>query len=596
METKKVKNKPKTAKKGKPRRVLQDQFMYDFGGWLKDNQGAIMSGLSIAGGAAAMAIPGGQVVGGSLIANGASGLVQDAAQKKQLAAQEEAQNAQMLLKQQELSMRRNQTAAPTFDLGGFLNEFKGPKHEQRGIKIAAGEVEGGETSLNNDYVFSDQLTVPGKKATYAQESKRINSRFYRENDPIDAKSKAAALGKLQSSQEHTRAVVGLSDLQAKYPDFDKRVKKFDGGGWGLKNSNYSLLDGINSPLIPKPAATTLPYTDIDLSGLQSPYANLDLRSQFTTGAIPRNSASRDSTGTFTPVKTTLVPEENPPVNGSGSFWDYIKGTPTRIKEQVATNREQGDYNYHPLPEYVGAATNTIMGLKALTHKKPNFDRVSVEDIDQQTYANNSLQRLDPTRALQENRLAHAETADVARSAARGAGNYMSNRLGIAASQSRGAANTVYQYDNQNATIENEERRLRFQNKQSNAGLKLQAQMFNSELGAKEFEIKEQMLDAAYNLIGAGATGAAQTYMNQETRNFNRYYADMNTMVAAQNPNYGVTIVRSPGQPYGRMVQIFRNPTTGEVYKLDPMNIGNIQDQIYEASQNFNFDTELTTGQ
>lgn len=86
-----------------------------------------------------------------------------------------------------------------------LNEFNGLLHEQGGININAAEVEDGETSVK-DYVFSDNLMIPGTKRTFAQESKRIDKRYSkRPYDRHATKSKERELQQLAQQQEQLKA-------------------------------------------------------------------------------------------------------------------------------------------------------------------------------------------------------------------------------------------------------------------------------------------------------------------------------------------------------------------------------------------------------
>jgi hypothetical protein len=87
----------------------------------------------------------------------------------------------------------------------MLNTFKGPSHEEGGIAIGQNnEVEGGETSLK-DYIFSDTTKVPGTKVTFAQMSKRIESKYgRRQNDAMSDKAKERELQALKEIQEEVR--------------------------------------------------------------------------------------------------------------------------------------------------------------------------------------------------------------------------------------------------------------------------------------------------------------------------------------------------------------------------------------------------------
>src|SRR3990167_6473135 len=96
-----------------------------------------------------------------------------------------------------------------YAMGGGLTEYKGGgSHEENpngGINIGNNaSVEEGETR-HEDYIYSDRIKLPwNKKATFADESKKINSKYKdRKEDVIAQKSLKQELNKLKDIQELT---------------------------------------------------------------------------------------------------------------------------------------------------------------------------------------------------------------------------------------------------------------------------------------------------------------------------------------------------------------------------------------------------------
>jgi hypothetical protein len=112
---------------------------------------------------------------------------------------------------------KNLNNLPAFKKGGYMNnrrffqqggdmgltEYEGLPHEQGGIPIPGrgAEVEGGETMID-DYVFSDELKIPGKNKTFAQESKAIKNKYnLRKGDPLSQEMINESLEELMQLQE-----------------------------------------------------------------------------------------------------------------------------------------------------------------------------------------------------------------------------------------------------------------------------------------------------------------------------------------------------------------------------------------------------------
>jgi hypothetical protein len=101
------------------------------------------------------------------------------------------------------NMKRGRTKF--YQMGGDmgLTEYEGLSHDEGGLPIPGrnAEVEGGETMID-DYVFSDSLQVPGKKKTFAQESKAIKNKYnLRKGDPLSQEVVNESLQELMALQE-----------------------------------------------------------------------------------------------------------------------------------------------------------------------------------------------------------------------------------------------------------------------------------------------------------------------------------------------------------------------------------------------------------
>ena len=134
----------------------------------------------------------------------------------------------------------------TFAMGGDLQEFEGPVHEEGGIQLTPeAEVEGGETKKGN-YIFSDRLKVPGKKRTFAQLSKDIKKKYTgkRPNDPIDMKAEERELATLQDMQETVRGEIMSDAYMMAYGGFLKKKKMAIGGNMPGPGGDPNSLDYI----------------------------------------------------------------------------------------------------------------------------------------------------------------------------------------------------------------------------------------------------------------------------------------------------------------------------------------------------------------
>lgn len=108
--------------------------------------------------------------------------------------------------------------AMQFKQGGLMHINEGGTHEQNamgGVPIGPNAlVEEGET-INNDFVFSDRLTPMGSKKTYAQLSKRIDSKYkLRPHDPLSKEAKQMELDNLALQQESQKEMMSYGGVMA----------------------------------------------------------------------------------------------------------------------------------------------------------------------------------------------------------------------------------------------------------------------------------------------------------------------------------------------------------------------------------------------
>ena len=115
---------------------------------------------------------------------------------------------------------------PKYANGGGLSHFNGPTHEEGGITLGQdqpfAEVEGGETKgMDNteaeDYIYSDNLKLPGTTQTFAKKSKTIDKKYsLRPWDKITTDAKESELNDLKDVQELVKQHKELSDNLKQY--------------------------------------------------------------------------------------------------------------------------------------------------------------------------------------------------------------------------------------------------------------------------------------------------------------------------------------------------------------------------------------------
>jgi len=156
----------------------------------------------------------------------------------------------------------------TKPIGNNAVKYEGPQHEQGGIPIddagnptdpnqATAEVEGGETR-QDDYIFSDELLVPGEEITFAQMHEMLLSQG----------ASPEEIDQLKQMQEQVRGEQGLTD-QPEMQDGGK-LKKYNFGG-----------DTFNNKVKPRSFSNVTaakPNVTLDQSKLNNPHGIADTNS------------------------------------------------------------------------------------------------------------------------------------------------------------------------------------------------------------------------------------------------------------------------------------------------------------------------------
>jgi hypothetical protein len=209
--------------------------------------------------------------------------------------------------------------------GGMLNEYNGYNHEDGGIPIGPNaEVEGGETSMKtndgNTYIFSDRLLVPGKKITFAEDSKSINNKYgKRTNDKISEGTKKRELDKLASQNEQVRQAKEAQEqamVQNAYQTiaaYGGPIHKYDGGGLSNPTLPFNPLPFYN---VPNSIYNNAPMPN-DLNFKKSFEVNPADNFKFNTG-MPKNAFAKGISQMPSTPNQPAPPYINVPVSGMTS--------------------------------------------------------------------------------------------------------------------------------------------------------------------------------------------------------------------------------------------------------------------------------------
>lgn len=179
----------------------------------------------------------------------------------------------------------------SFAMGGNIQKFTGPSHEQGGITLNSQvEVEGGEIMTPNKIVLSDRLGPKGKKGpTYAQLGDKIRKRLEgRKGDKL-------------TEESVNREIAALEQLQESDPNILKAREKLN------KNNNIQYAAyGLD---------TDPPRTDSLPSGT-IPQHMIDALNNSISGYDAAANAIATGTSYRTPTDTTIVPPVTDPTTSA----------------------------------------------------------------------------------------------------------------------------------------------------------------------------------------------------------------------------------------------------------------------------------------
>jgi hypothetical protein len=155
----------------------------------------------------------------------------------------------------------NQIPQSIFAMGGELNQFHGPSHEEGGITLGGdqpfAEVEGQETSAKlpdesgeeGQYIYSDRLKPKGSKRTFAQLSKSIENKYKRRpGDKLSEASKMRDLESLKAQQEQVRESMVANTYKKAYGG---DLPKYNFGDWLAKPSTQTGIYDAAGSILPQ---------------------------------------------------------------------------------------------------------------------------------------------------------------------------------------------------------------------------------------------------------------------------------------------------------------------------------------------------------
>jgi hypothetical protein len=128
-------------------------------------------------------------------------------------------------------------------LGGEPTEYNGNSHEAGGIDMGQVEVEDGEIRVG-DYVFSDRLLDPTTGKTFAEEAKKVTTKFSEyENDGPSKRTQAKMLEELKAKNDLARAAKEQQDaemqanMEQDYAAYGAMITKDPAGKYMVDKSN-----------------------------------------------------------------------------------------------------------------------------------------------------------------------------------------------------------------------------------------------------------------------------------------------------------------------------------------------------------------------
>ena len=436
-----------------------------------------------------------------------------------------------------------------------LTKYKnGNTHENGGVAITPNiEVEKGETRFE-DYVFSNELKIPGSKMTFAQKSKQINAKYKkRENDDLALETKRREFADLMAindlvrydqtkKQERKQNIEntafnlgiqnGLNKEQAMQFAKGGSIRQLLNNARKIKTSQ-SFVNRYSGggPIFPDPTGDpnyTYQYDKEkdDWIGFNKAGKNLGSMKAYTDTIDKLNTAYPkgrylDDVVRFKP-QDILTEEESQDISSLTNINDKIVGLSqnkeikslnpqkeiiTKLGDKTGSKKYNSIINRKPhWSNYLaqGAGDLYDVGLGLLAKDKVNFDRVKYED-----YKPENISYYPAVQAAQKNAdlgSAEARRYIAANSSGRGnvLSNFASNVSGLRSAEGSTIGNILMEEAAANATARNAALA-------ANASNRLTQSTTNAEIQMKESIARQQEKDAKRSAISQGLHGLAEKY-------------------------------------------------------------------------------------
>lgn len=299
---------------------------------------------------------------------------------------------------QENLMDRNQTmlandysgyaqdARVTFAGGGNMGtnadqglvEIEGPSHEENpygGTPVGPKALlEGGETKKGN-YVWSKRVLIPGKKTTFAKESKLIHKMYRkkRPEDPISIKAEERELGKLEQAQEEVRNTIMDKAYKKAYGGSMKK-KMAAGGPFGSRNVDTLIPERSNIYQTVDPILKSI--SSNDFSNLELP--NSDLTPINPPSQVPSKNYGVNGinvSGDEVSYNPDLFPDENFSYNPQDVMSDQEwKDSASNQIRTPQTDTSNNKFGMQP-EDYASVGVQALSGLSQLYYGLKGPDKV-----------------------------------------------------------------------------------------------------------------------------------------------------------------------------------------------------------------------------
>lgn len=389
-----------------------------------------------------------------------------------------------------------------------LTHYNGLPHDLGGIPLKDGvEVQGGETG-HEGFIYSDDITDPSTKKSYARISKKLERQYKDKSDPRVSKDLDLVLEHLKGKQEAQKKIMGMPEMmkQAKYGG------KYFGGGLiepiGYTAAEVAAMGDAdpfrvewNSP-VPGPEF----FTQATMNGN---YDNPDVR--------PTRPIATNGDPFMGPLP--LTPAMGPPEPDFDQSNTDFYSTAPEDPAAPTTNRGVGQ-NWGQLgllgANIVASNMGNIFGLGKL---KDGYEKVTPETIQPQKQS---------ITELLENIKSGVATARY--------NNRQSGRAGVGEDRALLSAG-LNARASAIAGLENQYMASKLQSDQFNAQTKMQAKDLTSQ-NKGAFDTREQQI---YDSLGQNISGAFGDYnqytQNQEMRGLLDTYFEDYDYVQGKNGKY-----------------------------------------------------------